>query len=85
MNKMGPAFLRREMRFVSRVGFVILLVTCSQVSVAADASWQSINSAVVTLYQQGKYSEASGRAVEALTYAERVFGPEHPSRGYQEF
>ena len=42
------------------------------------ARFEELNRQVIALYQEGRYPEASGPAGEALSLAERLFGPEHP-------
>ncbi|KPL16079.1 MAG: hypothetical protein AMJ92_13165, partial [candidate division Zixibacteria bacterium SM23_81] len=40
--------------------------------------WKELYSKIVTLHQQGRYGEAAKVAEEALTVAEKTFGPNHP-------
>ncbi|UCE73013.1 MAG: tetratricopeptide repeat protein, partial [Methanomassiliicoccales archaeon] len=47
--------------------------------VAPQKVWKKLNTKVLTLYQQGRYSEAAKVAEEALSVAEKTFGPDHPA------
>ena len=44
-----------------------------------ETLWNELNAKFITLYQQGRYSEAVKPAKEALTVAENTFGPNHPN------
>ncbi|MBI2265218.1 MAG: CHAT domain-containing protein [Armatimonadetes bacterium] len=47
---------------------------------SADGSdWEDLNRQAVTLFRQGKYSEAVTAAEKALKTAESTFGPDHPN------
>jgi len=41
--------------------------------------WNELNSKCAMLYRQGRYPEATKVAEEALTIAEKTFGPDHPA------
>ncbi len=47
-------------------------------SKASEASWNDLSLKANKLYQQGRYSEAVKIAADALTIAEKTFGPDHP-------
>jgi len=53
---------------------IFLLYTCSK-----EDAWKRLYDQCVTLYQQGKYSEATELAEEALQLAEKTLGPEYPN------
>ena len=70
--------------WLGRIAAHILVVTMMAVS-AATAQAQTaadidiLNEQVVQRYGQGKYAEATAIALQALTFAERLLGKEHPS------
>jgi CHAT domain-containing protein/Tfp pilus assembly protein PilF len=45
---------------------------------AQQGRWEELNEQVITLYGQGKYTEAVPIAQTALRVAEATFGPQHP-------
>jgi len=55
-----------------------LIISLSMAAEAQEALWKELNSKAGRLYQQGQYSLAAKVAEEALTVAERTFGPDHP-------
>ena len=67
------------MKTLSKALLIVLLITSfSMAAHAQEELWEQLNSKVVKLYQQGRYAEAAKVAEEALTVAEKTFGPEHP-------
>jgi tetratricopeptide (TPR) repeat protein len=57
---------------------ILLIATFSVPAFPQEARWKELNERVVTLYQQGMYSEAAQVAEEVLKVAENTFGPNHP-------
>ena len=56
-----------------------LLAGWAVLSLAAQQGrWEELNEQVITLYGQGKYTEAVPIAQTALRVAEATFGPQHP-------
>jgi tetratricopeptide (TPR) repeat protein len=45
---------------------------------AQETRWNALNEKAVSLYKEGKYTEAVSAGQEALRVAEENFGPEHP-------
>ena len=41
-----------------------------------EAKWNELNQQVIKLYQEGRYSEATGIAEKALEVATKTFGPD---------
>jgi tetratricopeptide (TPR) repeat protein len=63
-----------RVKIVLMMMLIVLLVlpSCGQKKL-----WEELNAKVTVLYQQGRYSEASNVAEEALKVAEETFGPNH--------
>jgi urocanate hydratase len=57
---------------------VVLILSCTVSVYAQGELWNELNDKVLMLYQQGRYSEATKIAEEALTVAEKTFGRNHP-------
>ena len=55
----------------------VLVLSCTAPTFAQEQLWKELQSKVGMLYQQGRYSEAAKVAQEALTVAEKTFGPNH--------
>ncbi len=64
-------------RRVKNVLMMILIVLLVLPSCGRKQLWEELNAKVTVLYQQGRYSEASNVAEEALKVAEETFGPNH--------
>jgi tetratricopeptide (TPR) repeat protein len=58
---------------------VVLVLLCTVSTFAQEDLWKELIGKAGMLYQQGRYSEAAKVAEEALTVAEKTFGPNHPS------
>jgi tetratricopeptide (TPR) repeat protein len=56
----------------------VLILSCTVSTFAQEKLWDELCSKVGMLYQQGRYSEAAKLAQQALTVAEKTFGPNHP-------
>ncbi len=70
------------MKALSKTLLVILLIaTFSVQAFTQEARWKELNEHVVSLYQQGRYSEAAQVAERALKVAENTFGPDHQQVG----
>ena len=68
------------MRESARILLVAVLVLSYSVSAyAQEALLNELYSRFGVLYQQGRYGEAAKVAEEALTVAEKMFGPNHPN------
>jgi tetratricopeptide (TPR) repeat protein len=68
------------MRTSARFFLVAVLVLSYTVSIyAQETLWKGLFSKFIMLYEQGRYSEAAKLAEEALTVAEKIFGPDHPN------
>ncbi len=52
---------------------IFLTCTCTK-----EYPWERLNERALTLWKQGRYSEAAKVAEEALGAAEKTFGPDHP-------
>jgi tetratricopeptide (TPR) repeat protein len=57
--------------------FLSIFLVCPSAESGEDPS-ESLNKQVVTLYQQGRYSEATEIAEEVLQLREKALGPDHP-------
>lgn len=57
---------------------VILGISFVVPTYAQEILWDELNTKVITLHQQGRYSEAATVAEEALKVAEETFGADHP-------
>lgn len=57
---------------------MMLILSFTAFAWAQETLWNELNAKLVTLYQQGQYSEAAKIAEEALSVAEKTFGPDHP-------
>jgi len=61
----------------------LLLVSCAPVETKKETiisdQWKKLNNQAVSLYRQGRYSEAAKVAEEALTVAEKAFKPNSPN------
>ena len=57
---------------------VVLVVSFTIAAQAQETLWNELNAKVIALYHQGRYSEATKIAEEALTVAEKTFEPDHP-------
>jgi tetratricopeptide (TPR) repeat protein len=68
---------------IAKLFLILLFLTGFAVqplpSKASEASWNELNLKAIKLYQQGRYSEAVKIAADALTVAEKTFGPDHPN------
>jgi len=63
-------------------GIILLTMLVALITVSGHSQenlWYELNHKVVSLYQQGRYSEATNVAEEALKVAESTFGPDHPN------
>ena len=58
---------------------MVLVVLFTVSTYAQDTLWNELNDQVVVLYQQGRYSEATKVAKEALKVAKNTFGSDHPN------
>ena len=66
------------MRTSAQIVLLVVLVLSYSVSIfSQEALWKELYVKTATLYQQGRYSEAARVAEEALTVAEKTFGPNH--------
>lgn len=72
------------MKTLAKIVLVISLIVCCnllQISITQEKNkslekiWKKLNDKVTTLYQQGRYSEATKVAEEALKVAEKIFEP----------
>lgn len=69
----------RIMRTPAKIILVVALVlSCFVSAYAQETLWKELTTKVKMLYQQGQYSEAAKVAQEALTVAQKTFGPNHP-------
>jgi len=58
--------------------FLSIFLLCPSANSEEDPS-ESLNKQVVTLYQQGRFSEATEIAEEVLQLREKALGPDHPN------
>jgi tetratricopeptide (TPR) repeat protein len=59
--------------------WVVLVLSFTVSTYAQEALWKELIGKAGMLYQQGQYSEAAKVAEEALSVAEKTFGPDHPA------
>ena len=57
---------------------LVVVVACTVSAFAQEALWKELYGEFDRLYKQLQYSEAAKVAEEALTVAEKTFGPNHP-------
>ncbi|MFX0197021.1 MAG: tetratricopeptide repeat protein [Candidatus Hodarchaeota archaeon] len=57
----------------------VLILSCTVSTFAQEPLWKELTTKVRMLRQQGRYSEAAKVAEEALSVAEKTFGPDHPA------
>jgi tetratricopeptide (TPR) repeat protein len=67
------------MKLVLKAPVIVLLIISFTISAyGQEKLWKELNSKIVILSQQGRYAEAAKLAEEALTVADKTFGPNHP-------
>ncbi len=66
-------------RAMTIVLMLVLAVSLALPAYAQEALWKDLRVKVRTLYHQGRYTEATKVAQEALKVAENTFGPDHPN------
>jgi len=68
------------MRTSTQILLVVTLVLfCTVSTYAQEALWKELDRKSTMLYSQGRHSEAVQVTEEALTVAEKTFGPDHPA------
>jgi len=68
------------MRILSKVFWMAtVLILLPMAGQAQEALLEDLYSQVFQLYEQGRYSEATGIAKEAVKVAEETFGQDHPN------
>ena len=77
ITKEGKAGIMRTPAQILLVALLVLSFAAS--TCAQEALWEELIDKAGMLYQQGRYSEAAKVAEEALTVAEKTFGPNHPA------
>jgi tetratricopeptide (TPR) repeat protein len=65
--------------FLNTLLIVLLIILFTISACSQENTWKGLSSKVKKLYQQERYSEAAKIAEEALTVAEKAFGPDHPN------
>lgn len=79
-EELGKKGGNRIMKTLAKTTLVMMLVLFfTAFASAQETLWNELNAKLVTLYQQGQYSEAAKIAEEALSVAEKTFGPDHTS------
>jgi len=66
------------MKLINNLLIIMLAVFSVNAAQAQGTTLKELNDRVVTLYQQGQYSEATKAAEEALKVAEETLGSDHP-------
>ena len=62
----------------SKIIQITSLITFLLCACAKEDPWKGLNEQAFELFKQGRYSEATEVAKEALQLAERTHGPDHP-------
>lgn len=65
-------------RFFKTFLVIICFLSLTSLVQGQGSSLQELNKKVLTLYEQGRYTEAIPVAQEALSVAEKALGPDHP-------
>src|SRR3989338_1570896 len=73
---MRTNYARKLACFVAVAGS--LMVGVPRLGHAQERAWTQLMEQVETLYKQKQFAAAAATAEEALTMAERTFGPDHP-------
>jgi len=75
---MGKHFKNYSLRLkIIQIIFLSIFLLCPSANSEEDPS-ESLNKQVVALYQQGRYSDATGIAEEVLQLREKALGQDHP-------
>ncbi len=75
----GNALNRGRCFLAAGAAFFFLTLGFLPGASARERSWEDLNSRLDTLYRQGAYAESEKPAQQAVSYAERQYGKQHPN------